>query len=113
MEPPSYDDHDRSEAPEVSSGLPAYTRRPTPPQVDREPKKFSYEIKNQAGPWAKLVIQGDARLSKTIPTVIEGSNLVGSVTLTLQKEETMQSVFILVSRYSSNRTLDAGILLFG
>ncbi|KAJ6508090.1 hypothetical protein DFH09DRAFT_1199322 [Mycena vulgaris] len=102
--PPSYDGYG-FEALVVSSngdqsGLPAYTRRPTPPppaaQVDREPKRCSYEIKNRSGPWATLVVHGDARLTRAIPMVIQGTNLAGSATLALPNPDAIQAVCILI-----------------
>ncbi|KAJ7661671.1 hypothetical protein B0H17DRAFT_1094182 [Mycena rosella] len=104
IEPPSYDGYG-FEALVVSANadhadLPAYTRRPTPPpaaaQVEREPKKFVYEIKTRGRSWATLVVHGDARLGSGVPTVTEGSNLVGSVKLSLQSTETIQAVCIMI-----------------
>ncbi|KAJ7451833.1 hypothetical protein B0H11DRAFT_1877092 [Mycena galericulata] len=105
QEPPSYDGYGL-ESLLISSGdrsdLPAYPgRRPTPPpatvQVEQEPRKFTYELKNRGGtPWATLVIYGDPRLAKVTPTVPEGSNLAGSATLCLASPETIQAVCILI-----------------
>ncbi|KAJ7467198.1 hypothetical protein FB451DRAFT_1137875 [Mycena latifolia] len=104
IEPPSYDGFG-FEALVVSSNadhsdLPVYTRRPTPPptgpQVERVPKEFAFEIKTRGRAWAKLVVHGDARLTKSLPTIIEGSNVAGSVTLNLPTTETIQAVCILI-----------------
>ncbi|KAJ7275676.1 hypothetical protein C8J57DRAFT_1061952, partial [Mycena rebaudengoi] len=55
----------------------------------------SYDIKNRSRkPWVILVVHGDPRLGKTIPTVVVGSNLTGSVSLALQTKETIQAVVV-------------------
>ncbi|KAJ7933781.1 hypothetical protein B0H13DRAFT_1951935 [Mycena leptocephala] len=104
-EPPSYDGFGFealiSSSHGAPSDLPVYTRRPTPPpivsQVEREPKEFLYHIKNRSGnPWATLTVQGDPRLTKLIPTITQGSNLNGSVQLSLRSPEAIQAVCILV-----------------
>jgi hypothetical protein len=104
MEPPSYDGFTPealvSSSHGAQSDLPEYTRRPTPPPAEaiREPKEFSYEIKNRSGtPWAIFSVQGDPMLSKVMPTVAQGSNMVGSVKLDLPSPETIQAICILVS----------------
>ncbi|KAJ7507137.1 hypothetical protein B0H11DRAFT_1970392 [Mycena galericulata] len=105
-EPPSYDGYG-FESLVISSNaddsdLPVYQRRPTPPprpaQAELEPRKFTYELKNRGKtPWATLFIHGDPRFNnRIIPTVLEGSNLDGSVTLNLQSPETIQAVCILI-----------------
>ncbi|KAJ7244114.1 hypothetical protein C8J57DRAFT_1141905, partial [Mycena rebaudengoi] len=81
--------------------LPVYSGQRSPPspvaQANAEPQKFSYDIKNHSRkPWAILVVHGDPRLSKTIPTVVVGSNLTGSVSLALQTKETIQAVVVSV-----------------
>lgn len=99
-EPPSYDGLGSLVISRVEqSDLPAYTPGPTAPPAAAQPREFTHEIKNRDGsPRATLLIHGDARLSKDIPTVPEGSDLVGSVMLSLQSPETIQAVCILVSR---------------
>ncbi|KAJ7244096.1 hypothetical protein C8J57DRAFT_1083395 [Mycena rebaudengoi] len=82
-----------------SDELPVYSGRRSPPspvaQANAEPQKFSYDIKNHSRkPWAILVVHGDPRLGKTIPTVVVGSNLTGSVSLALQTRETIQAVTV-------------------
>ncbi|KAJ7244856.1 hypothetical protein C8J57DRAFT_762840 [Mycena rebaudengoi] len=84
-----------------SDELPVYSGRRSPPspvaRANAEPQKFSYDIKNRSRkPWAILVVHGDPRLGKTIPTVVAGSNLMGSVSLTLQIGETIQAVAVSV-----------------
>ncbi|KAJ7244111.1 hypothetical protein C8J57DRAFT_1083228 [Mycena rebaudengoi] len=84
-----------------SDELPVYSGRRSPPspvaQANTEPQKFSYDIKNRSRkPWAILVVHGDPRLGKTIPTVVVGSNLTGSVSLALQTRETIQAVVVSV-----------------
>ncbi|KAJ7267630.1 hypothetical protein B0H12DRAFT_1098057 [Mycena haematopus] len=105
LAPPSYDGFGYealiSSSHGAPSDLPLYTRRPTPPppaaRVERQPKEFTYELKNRAGtPWATLTVQGDPRLTKVIPTVMEGSDLVGSVRLALRSAEAIQAVCILI-----------------
>jgi hypothetical protein len=104
--PPSYDGFGYealiSSSHAAPSDLPVYTRRPTPPPalapVEREAKEFTYEAKNRGGtPWATLTVKGDPRLTKAIPTVMQGSDLVGSVKLALRSAEAIQAVCILVS----------------
>ncbi|KAJ7680810.1 hypothetical protein DFH06DRAFT_1164245 [Mycena polygramma] len=101
--PPSYDGFGYealiSSSHAAPSDLPVYTRRPTPPpaatQVERQ--EFPYHIKNRSGvPWATITIQGDARLTRRLPTIRQGSSLVGSVKLNLRSAETIQAVCILV-----------------
>lgn len=111
MHPPSYEgsapSYDGSALESLlhssqSDELPVYSGRRSPPlpvvQANAEPQKFSYDIKNRSGkPWATLVVHGDPRLAKTIPTVVAGSNLTGSVSLTLQTGEAIQAVAVSVS----------------
>ncbi|KAK7005954.1 hypothetical protein R3P38DRAFT_3040562 [Favolaschia claudopus] len=108
LEPPSYDGFgyqaliNSSQA--ATSDLPVYSRRPSPPpptanQVEREPREFVYEAKTRLGggvPWATLTVQGDPRLTRVIPTITEGSNLVGSVKLALRSPEAIQAICILI-----------------
>ncbi|KAJ7879617.1 hypothetical protein B0H14DRAFT_2709470 [Mycena olivaceomarginata] len=103
--PPSYDGFGYealiSSSHAAPSDLPVYTRRPTPPPalapVEREAKEFTYEAKNRGGtPWATLTVKGDPRLTKAIPTVMQGSDLVGSVKLALRSAEAIQAVCILI-----------------
>ncbi|KAJ6514176.1 hypothetical protein C8R47DRAFT_1206555 [Mycena vitilis] len=104
MDPPSYNgtgadqtfDDDYSHGDTV---LPAYTWRPTPPPSDHTPKEFRYEIKSRgnSSPWAVLTVQGDSVLSKVgMPTIKQGSSLVGVVHLDLRSSETIQAVCILI-----------------
>ncbi|KAJ7810552.1 hypothetical protein B0H13DRAFT_2384570 [Mycena leptocephala] len=84
MEPPPYDS--LADAPLLSSNdgpssePPAYDGRLTPVPIAiqlSELREFTSEIPTGDGtPWAILTIQGDRRLSKTMPTVLEGSNLI-------------------------------------
>ncbi|KAJ7875843.1 hypothetical protein B0H13DRAFT_2347914 [Mycena leptocephala] len=104
MEPPPYDS--LADAPLLSSNdgpssePPAYDGRLTPVPIAiqlSEPREFTSEIPTGDGtPWAILTIQGDRRLSKTMPTVLEGSNLVGSVKFLLQSSESIHAVCILI-----------------
>ncbi|KAJ6498815.1 hypothetical protein C8R45DRAFT_897469 [Mycena sanguinolenta] len=104
LAPPSYDGFGEealiNSSHAAPSDLPVYTRRQTPPppaQIEREPKEFTYEIKNRGGtPWATLTVQGDPRLTKAIPTIMEGSDLVGSVKLALRSAEAIQAVCVLI-----------------
>ncbi|KAJ7782336.1 hypothetical protein DFH07DRAFT_320702 [Mycena maculata] len=107
-EPPSYDGYGfeslviSSNPPTDQPDLPIYTRRPTPPPAaarveQREPKKFAFEIKNRGKTlWATLLVHGDPRLSKVIPTVLEGSNLEGSFALSLQSPDAIQAICIVI-----------------
>ncbi|KAF7328246.1 hypothetical protein MVEN_02564500 [Mycena venus] len=106
IQPPSYDEP--GDGPQLGSSqavsnspeiLLAYTRRPTPPptaQIDREPKEFTSGIKNRGGTCATFTVRGDPRLSKAIPVIIQGSNLVGSAQLALRSSEAIQAVCILI-----------------
>ncbi|KAF8125389.1 hypothetical protein K438DRAFT_1892042 [Mycena galopus ATCC 62051] len=104
MEPPPYDN--LAEVPVLtsndggSSEPPSYDRRLTPPPTAIqlvELREFTSEIPTRDGtPWAISTIQGDRRLSKTMPTVLEGSNLVGSVKFLLQRSESIHAVCILI-----------------
>jgi hypothetical protein len=104
MELPSYDGSGNETllSPGDEGELPAYTRRPTPPPALQAsiPKEFTYEIGGKylnGAPWAILTVQGDPRLSKASPTIIQGSNVAGSVNLALRSPEAIQAVCILVS----------------
>ncbi|KAF7338993.1 hypothetical protein MVEN_01975500 [Mycena venus] len=104
MEPPPYDSF--ADAPLLSSNNgtssepPAYDRGLTPPPIAiqlGEVREFTSEIQTGDGtPWAILTIQGDRRLSKTMPTVLEGSNLVGSVKFLLESSESIHAICILI-----------------
>ncbi|KAJ7917854.1 hypothetical protein B0H13DRAFT_1869894 [Mycena leptocephala] len=104
MEPPPYDS--LADVPLLSSNdgpssePPAYDGRLTPVPIAiqlSELREFTSEIPTGDGtPWAILTIQGDRRLSKTMPTVLEGSNLVGSVKFLLQSSESIHAVCILI-----------------
>ncbi|KAJ7121310.1 hypothetical protein C8R43DRAFT_1033808 [Mycena crocata] len=115
IEPPSYDGYGFESLVASSHGtsdLPTYTRRPTPPpravQAENTPRKFQYEIKNRSGkPWTTLFVHGDHRLTKVIPTIMEGSNFNGSVTLNLQSTETIQAVYLLIKGEIVNGTMPA------
>jgi hypothetical protein len=101
MNPPSYEGSALQSLGQ-SDELPVYSGRRSPPspvaQANAEPQKFSYDIKNHSRkPWAILVVHGDPRLGKTIPTVVVGSNLTGSVSLALETRETIQAVTVSVS----------------
>ncbi|KAJ7757430.1 hypothetical protein B0H14DRAFT_2976612 [Mycena olivaceomarginata] len=103
MELPSYDGSGNETllSPGDEGELPAYTRRPTPPPALQAsiPKEFTYEIGGKylnGAPWAILTVQGDPRLSKASPTIIQGSNVAGSVKLALRSPEAIQAVCILV-----------------
>ncbi|KAJ7795866.1 hypothetical protein B0H14DRAFT_95669 [Mycena olivaceomarginata] len=115
MDPPAYDGSaDTSSA--HGGELPAYTRRPTPPIAASvtEPKQFTYGIKNRTGgaPWASLIVNGDSRLSKAEPTIIQGSKFAGSVKLTLQKPETTQAVCILLRGEIKQKRVAPPIIFF-
>lgn len=87
----------QTEAPE----LPTYTRQSTPPprtQAGRQPhKEFTTELSKKGKPWAVLTMLADATLSGTIPTILEGSDVIGSVKLKLDKDDGIHSVIVSVS----------------
>nr|GAT55849.1 predicted protein [Mycena chlorophos] len=101
-EPPSYDGFGLEALVRSSNGasdLPAYTRRPTPPPVAAapEPREFTYHLKNRSGvAWGSITVQGNPRLTKLYPTIMEGSNIAGTVQLRLQKPEGMQAVCVIL-----------------
>jgi hypothetical protein len=113
MDPPSYEtaatsyegsalqslvNSSQSDEPPVYSGRGSH---PLPmAQSNAEPQKFSYDIMNLSGkPWVTLVVHGDPRLSKTIPTAVAGSSLTGSVSLTLRNRQDIQAVTVSVSTH--------------
>ncbi|KAJ7347304.1 hypothetical protein DFH08DRAFT_960651 [Mycena albidolilacea] len=115
MDPPAYDGSaDTSSA--HGSELPAYTRQPTPPIAASvtEPKQFTYGIKNRTGgaPWASLIVDGDSRLSKAEPTIIQGLKFAGSVKLILQIPETTQAVCILLRGEIKQKRVAPPIIFF-
>ncbi|KAJ7097645.1 hypothetical protein C8R44DRAFT_643146 [Mycena epipterygia] len=62
-----------------------------------DPKEFSYEIKNLRNkPWATLTLLGDPRLSRTTATFLGGSNITGSVKLSLQSRDPIKSIVVFV-----------------
>lgn len=123
--PPSYDAHDSLSIRPVSE-LPIYTLQeggvaapPAVPMADLpspsiprdatsslagaslrpDPKEYTYEIRNyRSKPWAILTLLADPRLSRTTPTFLEGSNIAGSVKLSLSSRDRIESVVIFVSR---------------
>lgn len=86
----------QTEAPE----LPTYTCRSTPPpwtQAGRQPhKEFTTELSRKGKTWAVLTMLADATLSG-IPTILEGSDVIGSVKLKLDKDDGIHSVIVSVS----------------
>ncbi|KAJ7916735.1 hypothetical protein B0H13DRAFT_1608981, partial [Mycena leptocephala] len=61
------------------------------------PKEYSFEIKNYwSKPWATLTLLADSRLSRTIPTFVEGSQIAGSVKLNLRSPDPIKSIAIFV-----------------
>ncbi|KAF7315911.1 hypothetical protein MIND_00107700 [Mycena indigotica] len=100
IEPPSYDGFNFEAFVRSSNGasdLPAYTRRPTPPPTTREPRNFTFQLKNRSGvSWGSITIQGDPRLTKLLPTILEGSELTGSVQLKLRTTQAIQAVCVIV-----------------
>lgn len=81
---------------------PTYTPRlelPHLTQTGRQPRKeFTGNLSKKGIPWAVLTILGDTSLSPSIPTILEGSDIVGSVKLNLDKEDGIHSVVVLVRR---------------
>ncbi|KAF7322022.1 hypothetical protein MKEN_00724900 [Mycena kentingensis (nom. inval.)] len=100
-EPPSYDGFGFEAFVRSSNGnsdLPAYTRRPTPPPTqNRTPREFTFDLKNRSGVvWGGITVEGDPRLTKTVPTILEGTEIVGSAHLKLKTTEAMQAVCVIV-----------------
>ncbi|TFK40192.1 hypothetical protein BDQ12DRAFT_680492 [Crucibulum laeve] len=96
--PPSYSERNPLPELEAHSELPAYTGR-SPPTLRRQssesPKEFTYELTRKSKAWATLTLQADDRLSKTIPTFVEGSNIAGTVKLQLPEDgDAIQTVTV-------------------
>ncbi|KAJ7041034.1 hypothetical protein C8F04DRAFT_1081365 [Mycena alexandri] len=87
---------------EESTSSPTTNSAPAPPQATSSPnlsipKEYSYELRNYwSRPWATLTLLGDPRLSRAIPTFVEGSDIVGSVNLNLRNQDPIKSVVIFV-----------------
>lgn len=105
---PSYSDAELP-PPELQDEPPAYDCRPyTPPVVVRT--EHSYNLSDRKGkPWITLKLQGNGLLSKQIPTFIEGEHITGSVALSLESKDPIQSISISVSKEISSLKLDARI----
>lgn len=80
---------------------PTYTPRPVLShltQTANQPRKeFTANLSKKGIPWAVLTMLGNPGLSPSIPTILEGSDIVGSVKLNLDKEDGIHSVVVLVS----------------
>ncbi|KAF7324619.1 Rtt106 domain-containing protein [Mycena kentingensis (nom. inval.)] len=82
--PPSYT---RPYTELCAQNLPAYTANAdtesgaTPsPVIDLPTREFTYDIANYwKKPWAALCVRGNARLSRDVPVILEGTELSGSV----------------------------------
>ncbi|KAJ7489219.1 hypothetical protein FB451DRAFT_1390385 [Mycena latifolia] len=60
-------------------------------------KEFTSEIKNLRGkPWVTLTLLADPRLGRTMPTFTEGSNITGSVKLSLQNRDPIKSIVVFI-----------------
>jgi hypothetical protein len=100
--PPAYSGSLSSLLPESeTSDLPIYTRRPTPPpqaRTARQPSKgFTVELSRKGKAWAVLTMLGDPASSNSVPTILEDSDIAGSVKLTLDSRDAIQSVVVSVS----------------
>lgn len=101
FDPPSFDppsfDFGLDEA--GSADLPIYTRRVPPPpreQRHREPKEFPFKLTRKGKLCAVLTMLGDHASSTTMPSILEGSDVAGSVKLTLESGDAIQAVVISV-----------------
>ncbi|KAE9405201.1 hypothetical protein BT96DRAFT_1066021 [Gymnopus androsaceus JB14] len=64
--------------------LPGYTPRPSAEcssiPVERESKSFEYKLaKNMTGPGISLTVSGNSRISKELPSFMEGDKVAGAV----------------------------------
>ncbi|KAF9466645.1 hypothetical protein BDZ94DRAFT_187800 [Collybia nuda] len=100
--PPAYssDSLDALYSEPDTSELPSYTRRPTPPSSTRSSshvyKEFTTELSRKGQPWAVLTVLADGALSASLPTILEGSSVTGSVKLNLDKKDGIHSVIVYV-----------------
>lgn len=83
---PSYVDATLDEPPstQAGAGLPTYPGRPARPErrvTQTHPKDFFYNIERNGKRWASLVVTADQKISKTIPTFVEGELIKGRVEL--------------------------------
>lgn len=97
--PPAYSS-DTVDLDSYASELPSYERRPTPPpQLGRQAQKeFTAELTRKGKPWAVFTLLANASLSTAIPTILEGSDITGSVKLDIgDKDDGIQSIVVSVS----------------
>lgn len=85
---------------DANNDLPAYTRRPTSRstiQSRHEPTEFTYDLRTtKERPWVSMTVLGNKNLSKRIPSIMEGTDITGSVKLSLEKEKSVNAVNISV-----------------
>ncbi|KAJ7176766.1 hypothetical protein C8R46DRAFT_1077266 [Mycena filopes] len=66
------------------------------PSVESNAKAYSYELHHRSKPWATLTLLSDSRLSRSVPTFAEGSDIVGTIQLNLRNQDAIKSVDVLV-----------------
>ena len=98
------DDVDDIDSTGSEPNLPSYTRRPSAGcstvLVDRRTRNFTYKLaKSMARPGVSLTISGDSRLSKALPSFMEGDKVAGVVRISVNSGEDIRSISVSVSRY--------------
>ena len=83
--------------------LPAYSPPPESPTINaalspREPVTHTCSLTNRQGKdWARLKVISKARSAESVPLILEGEPICGSVELDLATDTPMKSVMIHVS----------------
>ncbi|KAJ7053344.1 hypothetical protein C8F01DRAFT_1167150 [Mycena amicta] len=96
VDPPSYHNDDDLALPAYDG--PSARIESASTQRRSEPRPFPYRIKDFSGAWwAMMTVNGDARISSAIaPTILQGTNVAGSVQLALRNTESIQAVRVVV-----------------
>ncbi|KAJ7051374.1 hypothetical protein C8F01DRAFT_1175192 [Mycena amicta] len=97
VDPPSYHNDDDDLALPAYDGPSARTESAST-QRRSEPRPFPYRIKDGSGGWwAMMTVNGDARISSAIaPTILQGTNVAGSVQLALRNNESIQAIRVVI-----------------
>lgn len=83
--------------------LPGYTPRPSAEcssiPVERESKSFEYKLaKNMTGPGISLTVSGNSRISKELPSFMEGDKVAGAVrVLSVNNGQDIRAIDVSVS----------------
>ncbi|KAF5391525.1 hypothetical protein D9757_002501 [Collybiopsis confluens] len=99
------------------STLPSYTRRPSAGcstvLMNRRTKKFTYKLaKSLTQPGISLSISGDSKLSKDLPSFMEGDQVAGAVQISVHSGQDIRSISVsLRGRVLTGRSSD-GVFTF-